>query len=99
MRTLAIKKPSFFFYNLSTVITTSGHINAQLAQPIHMSMSVTVAGWYPFALILLLSKVIIFCGHTLTHNPHPLHSSSWKVTFPLTLGVALAIIQPPFYFI
>lgn len=65
------------------MITVSGQIIAQFAQPIHLSISTTVAGWKPFLLILDLSITIIFNGQAVVQSSQPLHLSSLNVTLPL----------------
>ncbi len=71
------------------MITESGHIIAQLPQPIHLSISNTVAGWKPLMLIFDVSMVTIFTGQFVVHSPQPLQMSSLNVTLPL------ATLTPP----
>lgn len=70
-----------YFSSSIIVITQSGQMVAQNAQPIHFSCSVTVAGWNPFALILSSDICTIFFGQTVVQSLHPLHLSSLKITF------------------
>ena len=67
------------------MITQSGHIVAQNAQPIHLSWSVISAGECPLALILSFAKTIIFLGHALTQSEQPLHKSELNVTFAILI--------------
>ena len=70
---------------LSTVMTTSGHILAQDAQPMHCAISKHSAGLYPLLLILSGDRRSIFFGQTLMHRPQPLQSCSLNVTFATLL--------------
>ena len=75
------------YAHLSTVMTQSGHIVAQNAQPTQALASVTCAGWWPFALSFVLSNSTICLGQALTHRPQPLQTSVKNVT--------VAIFPPP----
>jgi len=70
-------------------MTESGHMIAQLPQPMHLSISNTAAGWKPLMLIFDVSILTIFTGQLVVHNPQPLQMSSLNVTLPL------ATLTPP----
>lgn len=72
------------FPYFSTSITTSGHIRAQNAQPMHLSISITVAGWYPFEFMRSWAITTIPLGQTVVHSSHPLHRSSSKITLAIS---------------
>jgi hypothetical protein len=69
--------------HFSTSMTQSGHITAQNAHPVHLSVSTTPAGWNPFEFSLSFLMITIFFGHAETQSPQPLHLSSENVVFAI----------------
>jgi hypothetical protein len=62
------------------MMTVSGHISAQKAQPVQAFFSLISAIGYPERLTRELIPRI-FLGQAMMQSPHPLHRSSLKVTF------------------
>ena len=71
----------------------SGQIKPQLAQPIHLSTSITHAGRKPFEFIFVSCSFNILIGQTDIQSSHPLHLSSSNFTIPLAIkNTSLLII-------
>ncbi len=69
-------------------MTLSGQIIAQNEHAIHLSISVTIKGVYPFLLVLDVSSAKILTGHWCTQRLHPLHLSSAIIILPFAAIIA-----------
>lgn len=77
-----------FFY-LSTVMTQSGHMIAQLAHPTQAASSIQDTGACPLRLRRVFEISSIFLGQAVTHNPQPLHKSSLNVNLAISSSPSL----------